>query len=195
MELNHHKGLFNHPQIDKIKELRKEYKHFPYLYQYDDKEEERYLRCYENLGDKLDVISVINKRNKVVAIAFRCPVSKEIEITKELYDFDISLEKAYYFGDIIVKKDYWGKGIAQMIYDYCISYAKIKGYKKIYTLVVNRDNDKRRPNIFKKSDLWERNGFLKTGLSTTYSWNTFQLDGSVKEELNKMDLYEKTLII
>lgn len=192
MEVKHFKGLKDFIYFNQIKELRKIYKYFPYLYKYNLQEEEDYFKSYLVMSANVDIFYV-EENGEILGASLGCPVSKSFGLTKPLFDMDINMDKTYYFADIMIKKDHWGKGIAFDLYQKHIDYVKENNYEKICALIVNRDNDPRKPESFKKSNIWQVNKFEKTDKNVVYPWSTYQEDGSVKQEINQLDLYIKNL--
>lgn len=66
---------------------------------------------------------------------------------------------------IAVRKQYWGTGIAQHLYDYAISEAKERGITKV-SLSVRADNERAKA-------FYRRNGFVSEGMDT----RLFSIDG------------------
>ena len=173
-------------------ELRKNYKYYPYLYHMVKEYEDEYQDCYQNIGDKLDLFMMYDA-DKLVAISTCTAFDKRLDIVSDFYNWDLNLEGAYYFGDIVVNKRFQGKGVAKKLYEKSIDHAKNKGYTKIYALIVNLNDDPRRPTNFNYSQLWSELGFNKTRFSISYDWPTYQLDGSVKMESNNLCVFIKNL--
>ncbi|MGQ4005074.1 GNAT family N-acetyltransferase [Francisellaceae bacterium CB300] len=190
----HKKGLSDDDRV-MFTEFRKNYKNYPYLYSMEKDYEDEYQDCYQSLGDRLDMFVVYDQEGKPIAVSMSTPFDKKMSILSDFYkpDLDLDLDNAYYFADIVINKKYHGQGIARELYTQATNYAKNLGISKIYALLVNRDNDPCRPDDFHYSQLWKEFEFSNTGLSITCEWPTFQLDGSVKMDSNKLDIYMKKI--
>ncbi len=176
-----------------IKNLRKTYKNFPYLYSYDEIEERDYHDAYMTAGERLDAFVAIHD-GKLIGISIGCPLIHGITICADLIETELNQGKPYYFGDIIVDKNYWGLGIANTLYQKHLNYVADKGYSDALALLVERrSDDPRKPTEFKKSRLWEFHGFNPTEFTITYPWNTFTTAGEIKQEPHSLRAYQKAL--
>lgn len=180
--------------VDDIKRLRKQYEHYPYLYDYDDNEESSYLNAYLQAGELLDAFVSIDGE-AVNAISIGCPLLERIPICSGLGSLSMVNDKTYYFGDIIVMHQVWGQGIADALYAQHIQYVRAQGYKNIIALIVERDNDDvRKPVDYRPSQLWVNHGFEATEYYKHYEWRTFSAKHSGSElESNTLRVYEKVL--
>lgn len=188
-------GYFEYQKnIEKIKNMRKSYKYFPYLYAYDESEENLYQKSYLMAGNRLDAFVAIYNNN-LVGISIGCPLLQVVAICADLIDTPLNMGSTYYFGDIIVEKNYWGQGIAKELYSRHICHARNMNFYNILALMVERcDNDLRKPVKYKKSQLWSSFQFLFTDYTTTYPWNTFSLSGAITRENHVMRAYQKLLL-
>ena len=179
--------------INLIKQMRKLYSSYPYLYHYNEDDENNYLESYIKNHKLVEVYSAYNN-NVLIGVSIGCPLKPNIDITSDLFKLSIETDNTYYFGDILVDPKYSRKNIAKHLYALHITDVKSLNFKKIYALLVVRaNNDPRQPHNFNKSNLWNFHNFRKTKIYTTYSWKTIQYDGTAKNEENKLSLYEKIL--
>lgn len=177
---------------NKIKNLRKTYKHFPYLYEFDEVGEEKYMQDYLSAKDKLDAF-VCLKGDELVGISIGCPLSKNLAICQELCELIGDDKGIYYFGDIIVDEQHWGHGIADILYAKHIEYVHKLQMQKIVALLVERDeDDPLKPINFNYTNLWHRHGFVSTSVVKHFSWQTIQPHNQAsKMQQHRMRLYEK----
>ncbi len=177
-----------------IKNLRKQYANYPYLYEYDEVEEDEYIRAYLQAGNELDAFVCLID-SKVVGISIGCPLINTIPICKGLDNLSINTDKTYYFGDIIILKEAWGQGIADKLYQSHISDVIEKGYQNIIALLVERDeDDPRKPENFRPSNLWVKHGFKPSSEIKEYTWNTQSYsDKPPSRQTHKLRVYEKVL--
>lgn len=175
--------------LDHIKNLRKTYKYYPYLYAYDEQEEIDYHDAYMTAGDCLDAFVAIH-HGELLGISIGCPLSEGISICSELLDTELNNGKPYYFGDIIIQKPYWGHGLAYELYSKHISYVKNTGFTKILALLVERNDDPRKPVGFQNSKLWDSFGFRPTKILSSFSWKSYEITGKVVHETNKLRAFE-----
>lgn len=179
--------------FDAVKELRKMYKYYPYLYAYNEEEELDYLSSYLDAKENLDAFVCLDN-GRLVGISIGCPLRNDFRICAALYELDI-FKDSYYFGDIIISQSHWGSGIADVLYSKHISFVKSKGFKKIAALIVERpERDPRKPAHYRKSKLWEKHNFTKTTYIVNYSWLTWNKYYTIsKLEQHKLRAYEKTI--
>ena len=71
--------------LPKIKNLRKTYKHFPYLYAYDAAEEDAYHDAYMTAGERLDAFVAIYDK-ELIGISIGCPLIRGVTICADLVD-------------------------------------------------------------------------------------------------------------
>jgi len=179
--------------LDKIINLRKTYKHFPYLYSYDEMEEQDYHNAYMTAGEALDAFVAIHDGN-LVGISIGCPLRRGITICSDLVDTELNEGNPYYFGDIIIDRNYWGQGISNILYQKHIEHVSEKEHSHVLALLVERDDDDpRKPSGFKKSNLWSSHQFHPTDYITTYPWNTFTISGEIKQEEHTFRAYRKII--
>lgn len=158
---------------------------------YDETEEHIYHEAYMTAGQKLDAFVAVYK-DKLIGISIGCPLSKDITICADLVKTHLDIGLSYYFGDIIVEKEFWGNGIAKTLYEMHLEYIKKLGYKKVLALLVERNNnDSRKPTGFKKSRLWDAYHFKPTDYTVTYPWNTYTSNGKAQSEIHILRAYEK----
>lgn len=177
-----------------IKTLRKTYSNYPYLYEYDEKEETEYLNAYLQAGNDLDVF-VCRIDGEVVGISIGCRLITHIPICQGLEKKNINTNNAYYFGDIIIEKKAWGNGIADKLYTRHIAYVKSQGYENIFALLVERRaDDPRKPPQYHPSQLWAKHGFRATDQHTQFTWNTRGTTGKfTSRQIHLLRIYEKRL--
>lgn len=187
-------GLSDYKQnLQKIKNLRKTYKHFPYLYAYDAVEEDVYHDAYMTAGESLDAFVAIYGE-ELIGISIGCPLMRGITICADLVDTELSKGKPYYFGDIIIEKNYWGLGIANILYEKHLDYVSKKSHNHVLALLVEKsDDDPRKPPNFKKSALWRTFQFHPTNFTVNYPWSTFTASGEVKQEIHTLHAYTRKL--
>ncbi len=178
--------------LEQIKTIRKTYKNFPYLYCYDEKEEVEYQNAYMSAGDSLDAF-VAMYNDELVGISIGCPLMENVTICSDLVG-SFSSKTSYYFGDIIIKKEFWGHGLAQELYQRHIDYVEENDFERILALLVERDSeDPRKPDNYQKSKLWQFNNFQATSFLITYPWKTFSLSGEPKTEEHELRAYERKM--
>lgn len=179
--------------LDVIKNLRKTYSNYPYLYEYDEDEEIEYLHAYLQTGDDLDAF-VCRINGNVIGISIGCRLITSIPICEGFDDLNINTDKAYYFGDIIIAKEAWGQGIADQLYAQHVSHVRKKEYKNILALLVERaPDDHRKPSGYRPSTLWSKHGFIATDQMKQFTWNTRSFtDEPATRETHDLRVYEKT---
>lgn len=180
--------------LNVVKNLRKVYQYYPYLYEYDETEENTYLTAYLQSGKALDAF-VCLQNEVVVGISIGCPLTTSMPICQGLDKFIHKDEQAYYFGDVIILKSAWGQGIADQLYQKHIDFVTRNNYSSIVALLVQRDeDDPRKPSHYQPSKLWTKHGFIDTKQVTSYQWNTRSFSHAPpKPETHTMKVYKKIL--
>lgn len=180
--------------LEAIKNLRKEYQHYPYLYEYDDDAEAEHHANYLRAKACLDAF-VHHQGGVLTGISIGCPVTNSGSVLASLEALSVNVHKAYYFGDILVCKNMWGQGIARMLYQQHIAHVTSLGYEKIIALLVERDSDDRRkPAHFHASTLWRDHGFQPTNAVVELNWMTRSLSAKkAQRESHTLRVYERCL--
>lgn len=179
--------------LDVIKKLRKTYKHYPYLYAYDQQEECEYHNAYMTAKEHLDAFVALYQ-DRLIGISIGCPLSHGITICSDLLNTELNAGTPYYFGDIIVDKFYWGNNIAHQLYTHHINYVRTKGFSKILALLVERDDhDLRKPTGYRMTELWNFFSFKPTNHTVSFPWKSYSSSGKIIDETNTLRAFEKVL--
>lgn len=188
------------PYIRTIAEMRiRIFKEYPYLYMGNLEYEEKYLQSY-SLNAKA-MLAVAYSNEKVVGISTGIPLLSESEIINvcenSLKQQDKDPSKYYYYGEILIEHNYRGLGISSKLYKAQDALASSWGFKHTSILTVHRsDNHPLRPQNYKDSNcIWEHLGFFKNlpPLTIRYNWPTIQADGSIVDDSNLMEFWERPL--
>ena len=113
---------------NEIANLRIEiFRDFPYLYEGDLEYEEKYLKVYEKSKSSIVVLAIEN--NSVIGATTALPLVDENDYVKEPFlKMGLNLEKIFYFGESVLKKEYRGLGIGKKFFkfreDHAMSFGK-----------------------------------------------------------------------
>ena len=172
------------------------FRKYPYLYDGNMVYEKKYLQSFSKNNNSLIYVAKIN--NEIVGISTAVPLESEYEIVKgtgrKFTEVGLDVKDFYYFGEIIIRTEYRGKGIAAYIFKIQEEDAKKKGYKGSCFLVVDRKKDHPlKPKDYIEPDgMWSHMGYRKTDISMDFEWPTIQVDSVSKVMKNTMVYWIKT---
>jgi len=131
----------------------------------------------------------------VIGVSIGCKLQTTMPICAELKSLQLDTQNAYYFGDIVVLPEGWGKGIADKLYQQHISFVASKGYTNILALIIEREvDDPRRPKDFRPSALWNRYDFVATNQTVQFAWKTIDKEGEpATKQTHTLRIFEKTI--
>ncbi|MBN8536984.1 MAG: GNAT family N-acetyltransferase [Deltaproteobacteria bacterium] len=184
--------------LNEIAQFRiKYFKSYPYLYVGNLEYEKEYINGYANNSKSLLILALYN--GKIIGVSTALPLNSNADILGEapvlFAKKGLNINEYFYYGEIIVKTEFQGIGIAAKIYDMQESYAKAEGFKKIILATVNRrPNDPRKPSDYFNTDIvWNKLGFKKCNIQINYNWPTITENGSIKDINNPMDFWTKEI--
>jgi len=184
--------------IDLISNMRiNTFKEYPYLYKGTYDYEKQYLQGF--IKDEKSTIAIAMHNNKIIGISTGLPLESESDIVYEVKDIFyknyILIENYYYYGEIIILPEYRGQGLAKKLYSAQDSLIKSWGFKNTCILTVRREeNHPLKPINYPPQDkMWEHLGFIRTNLTTQYSWPTIQIDNDVCDCVHTLELWSKHL--
>jgi GNAT superfamily N-acetyltransferase len=173
------------------------FRDFPYLYEGNFAYEEKYLEGYAKEARAL-LIRVLDGED-LAAVATATPLASSADIVAEAPERFAALghdpAEFYYYAEILVKKAYRGRGIAERIYRERERLAREWGYKHLCLAVVQRpEAHPLRPADYKSPErIWVRDGFVKTTIEIAFSWPTILAPGKVEDRENPMTFWMRRL--
>lgn len=159
---------------NEIAKLRIEiFRDFPYLYEGDLEYEEKYLRVYESSESSIMVLAIKNKT--VIGATTALPLKDENDYVKiPFLNSGLNIEKIFYFGESVLKKEYRGLGIGKMFFKFREEHALSFGNFDItcFCGVDRPNNHKLKPPTYQPLDLfWTSLGYRKEPkLISSFSW-------------------------
>jgi hypothetical protein len=174
------------PYINDLARLRIEvFREYPYLYDGNYEYEEKYLSKFSEVEDAY-VVLVFDKE-QVIGAFTGIPIRFEDETIINQLPQE-TLNNSYYLSEIVLQKNYRGKGIG--IHLFRLLEEKIidlKKYKRIYfASVIRPENHPQKPTAYKSLDtIWSSNGYAPTSYTCNMSW----------KEILEQAASEKTLAI
>ncbi len=198
LRLETHLGSEVLPYIRDVATMRIEgFRDFPYLYEGTYEYEEKYLEGYAK-EPRAMLIRVL-EGDQLAAVATSTPLASSADIVAEAPERFAALghdpKTFYYYAEILVKKAYRGRGIAEMIYREREKWARKWGYRHLCLAVVQRSKDHPlRPVDYKSPErIWIRDGFTKANVEIIYNWPTILPGGEVAPLDNPMAFWMRTL--
>lgn len=197
IKLFHGKEISN--WIEAVANLRiSEFKKFPYLYVGNIETETKYLTGYSQ--DDYSIFAIAFCNNEIVGITTGIPLLSTAGVTTDMPEIfkknGIDPSDYYYCGEFIVLPQYRGRGIAKKLFTAQVNYAKQCGYKNLFLMTVDREeNHPLKPHDYISTDsLWEKFGFVKTNMKLQQAWPTILADNNIVNADNVLSFWVKKLI-
>ena len=186
---------------DKLKELMPfvttqrvlAFSSYPYLYVGDFAQE---MEDFKSFADSKDsAIAVAYHGKTPVGLLTGCPL--QYSWPDQIDDFNkvgVDPQACYYVPEIIVLPEYRGKKLSPQLVIALESYAKNLGYEKISLITESHDKHLMKPDNYKSLDsLWNHFKYQKTPLKLHLDWQTYQPDGTVREQKHRVNFWVKKL--
>jgi len=139
------------------------FKEYPYLYDGDMQSERDYLKSYA--ASKNSVVILAKDKGKIVGAVTGIPLSELDKIfLMPFMEKHIPTKAQYYLGEILLLKEYRGKGNGYKLYSMFEEWVRQKGkYQKIVIAeVVRPANDPRKPKDYIPTrKFWESLGYIE----------------------------------
>lgn len=185
------KGAQTLPYIHILADMRlKAFCHFPYLYVGNKNDALLYTDIYSKAPQGLFVIALQDV--DVVGIFSGLPLTTPVgfleEWSQDLAKIGVNVDKCFYGGELIVDPSFQKQGIGSQLIKRFTQEVKAMGFDRIALVTAIRPlNHPLRPPIYFDTDtIWGKYGFRKTPVEFQFCWPTKQLNGTVKEEINKL---------
>jgi len=185
--------------IDDVARLRiEEFRNFPYLYDGNLEYEKNYLKCYAD--DIKSTLALAKVNNTLAGVSTGIPLISNSEIVsgidKIFLEHNLNPDSCYYYGEIIIKPEFRGIGLASLLYKAQDEVIKNWGYKQVCILTVVREIDHpMQPSDYKQKDgMWEHLGFKRLNIIQSHHWPTIQPNGSVVNIKNDLEFWIKDII-
>jgi len=186
------------PHIPEVAELRiRLFRAFPYLYEGSLDYERRYLEGYTR-EPRATLIRVLDG-DRLVGVATAVPLASASDIVAEaprlFAQAGYDPATFYYYAEILVDPAYRGRGVAKLVYAERERLARQWGYRNLCLAVVKRpaDHPLKPKDYVSPERIWQRDGFVRTGIEFAYHWPTIQPDGMVVDQDNPMIFWVKAL--
>ncbi len=187
-QLSSLRGAAIAPCIREVAALRiAVFREYPYLYDGDHDYEEQYLKTLADSEKSLVVLA--QQDGRVVGASTALPLVDSDPLFQETF---ADPKRYFYYGESVLLPEHRGCGIGKAFFFYREKVARAEEYEKACFCAVRRPDDHpRRPAGYRDlAPLWNKQGFSKTSLTTTYPWK----DLDETEETSKvMEFWEKRL--
>lgn len=180
--------------IDDVAHLRiSVFREYPYLYDGTLEYERKYLQQY--IAAKNSVLIVVKDRERIIGCVTGLPLRESFGDCQSFFTREnISMDTTYYLGEIILLKEYRGRGIGKDLYGLFEQFVKnLEVYRQIALCeVIPIENDPRQTSdYFCLKDFWTKRKFIKQPqLVTYYSWKEI---GNEEESRHPMVFWLKSL--
>jgi hypothetical protein len=173
-----------------------EFKEYPYLYVGTSEEVEGYITFLKEQKDTAAAVAYHNEK----VIGFVCATSlvnfgKHFEGSIEIFkDAGLNPEDYYYIADAYIQKEHQGNFLSKELVQVIENHGKKLNFKKICFAHESHQEHPLKPTDYKEIDsVAHRLGYLKTNLSTKFTWNTRLADGQTKDQEHVLDFWAKDL--
>jgi len=160
--------------IDELAKLRIEvFREYPYLYEGDVDYEKKYLQVY--VQSENSRIWILKKDNEIVGATTCIPLRDESkEFQEDFIEQKIDVNKVFYFGESIIKKDYRGSKVGPKLFELREEHAKevLPDLKITCFAAVERGDHPSKPKEYRPLDqFWKRLGYQKNSkMKVDYPW-------------------------
>ncbi|HLC06649.1 MAG TPA: GNAT family N-acetyltransferase [Candidatus Babeliales bacterium] len=173
------------------------FRNYPYLYDGNIAEEMDNLEKYAQHNNSALAIAYYNEN----PVGFLCgsdlihySVHFENSVADLFKGVDLNIENYYYCADIIILPEHRGKYLAPQLFDAIENYAQQKGYTACCFITEHHENHPLKPRDHKSLvPLWNSLNYKKSALITYASWQTHQVDGTIKLEQHPLIFWLKNL--
>lgn len=118
------------------------------------------------------------------------------DIHKPFVEKGYEVDGFYYYGEIMIDKDYRNKGIAKRIYQIREHEAKEQGYSNNCFATIVKDNSKMPKDYFDPTYMWKSLGFVEhMDMQVECQWPRIQNDGSTTNEINSLNFWIKDIAL
>lgn len=175
------------PRLADVARLRiAVFRDFPYLYDGDERFEQKYLKAYAESPDSVFVLAFDG--DEVIGASTGIPLVQDGEAFQQpFFDRGLSVDDVFYCGESVLLPRYRGLGLGHRFFDEREAHARrLGGFATTAFCAVDRTpDDARRPDDYRPNDaFWHKRGYARQdGMRMRLAWR----------ELGEADESEKTL--
>lgn len=147
------------------------YREYPYLYEGDLCEEEKYLQLYSQ--SEQSVLTLAKSGDNIIGVLTGVPLEESSEAICALFsDNGVSPKSVFYLGEIVTAPEYQESDVQQMLYERFEEVViGLKHFDTIAVCEVERDDLAVPRSGFSAEVDWDNRGFLRhPELATFYTW-------------------------
>jgi len=173
--------------IDELAALRIEvFREYPYLYEGSLEYEKKYLQIY--VQSERSCIWMLETEGKIVGATTCIPLADESdEFKKDFVQQGYSVDRVFYFGESIIKKDYRGSKVGPKLFKLREEHAKSTIPDLEYTCfaAIERGDHPMRPEGYRPLDsFWNRLGYQRNDkMKVHYPWRDIGESEETKKTL------------
>lgn len=167
------------------------FKEYPYIYDGDMEYEKKYLGRYARCEESF--LLVVDNEHGIDCACTGIPLKDELpEFQKPFLERDIPIDKIFYLGEVMVRKNLRGQGLGTRLMDRALTHVYNAGlYEEVVLATVIREpNHPLRPaDYIDKDNLWRKFGFEKLdGITVSFDWKDI---GEEQETTKEMVYWRK----
>lgn len=179
--------------LPKLIELRVSFfRNYPYFYEGNLENEEKYVRLYANSEDSL--LTVAKQGHEVIGIIAGLPLVDSQTENKKLFDSkEIPAASTFFLGEIVMAEKHHNNHLGQKLYHQLEeSLKKLKKYDTVLVCEVERNDSKQKTDARSAATEWNDKGFIKRPeLNVHYAWQEI---GDAEQTNHLMVFWKKALL-
>ena len=182
--------------LEEVIKLRVEvFREYPYLYDGNLEYEKEYFKDF--VKDSTARVILVKDGFEVVAVATSIALSNAHlcdDIHKPFIEKGYDVERFYYYGEIMIDKNYRNKGISKQIYGLREKEVLSLGFDRLCFATILKDSDKMPQDYFDPAEMWKSMRFDEhLDMQVECSWPKIQYDGSTREQVSKLNFWVKKI--
>ncbi len=167
---------------------------YPYLYKGTPERENEYFSWFTQLPSS--AIAVAYLEEKPVGFITCASFSDYSEIFQgaiaQFKELGLDPYSYFYISEVIILPEYRGNRLSRKLFEVIENHAKKSGFKACCFVTESHDVHPQQPKDYKSlTPLWNKLGYRKSLLFSTFTWLTIQINGSAVDQVHKLDYWLK----
>lgn len=173
------------------------FKEYPYLYEGNIDAEYDYLKNY--LTNNQSILVIAKSQKKIIGLATGVPVMSDFPLLQGVRDEylrrNIDPSLYYYYGEVIIDKNFRGKKIGSKLRQLMDEKIKTWNFHNVcvFTVIREKEHALRPKNYIDMEKILEHLGFQRSGYEIHCKWPTIINKDKVEIIENTMELWEKRI--